>query len=164
MSDPVNDNDDHNPYEDAMAAYDRGHLNKAFKLFLAGAEAGDVDSMAMVAVMYGAGEGVRIDLHRSIEWDQKAIAAGSELAFLNIAITYRCVGDMVNAKHFFERALESGDGEAALQLAKLYMVSDLEVETVRMYLQIAIDSTNAFDETKLEARQLLALGTQPAKR
>lgn len=160
MSDPVNDNDDHNPYEDAMAAYDRGHLNKAFKLFLAGAESGDVDSMAMVAVMYGAGEGVRIDLHQSIEWDQKAIAAGSELAFLNIAITYRCVGDLVNARHYFERALESGDGEAALQLAKLYMVSDKENETVRKYLNIAIDSTNAFDDTRQEARDLLARGVQ----
>ena len=164
MSDPVNDNDDHNPYEDAMAAYDRGHLNKAFKLFLAGAESGDVDSMAMVAVMYGAGEGVRIDLHQSIEWDQKAIAAGSELAFLNIAISYRCMGDMVSAKRWFLRALDAGDAEAALQLAKLYMVSDLEAETVRKYLQIAIDSANALDETKLEARQLLALGTQLAKR
>lgn len=160
MSDPVNDHDDHNPYEDAMVAYDRGHLNKAFKLFLAGAQAADVDCMAMVAVMYGAGEGVRIDLHQSIEWDQKAIAAGSELAFLNIAITYRCMGDLVSARHWFERALESGDGEAALHLAKLYMVSDLEAATVSKYLHAAIDSKNAFEDTKMEARQLLDLHGQ----
>lgn len=156
MSDPVNDNDDHNPYEDAMVAYDRGHLNKAFKLFLAGAESGDVDSMAMVAVMYGAGEGVRIDLHRSIAWDQKAIAAGSELAFLNIAITYRCMGDLVSAKQWLERALAAGDGEAALQLAKLYMVSEREADTVKRYLGIAIDSKNSLEDTRQEAQALLA--------
>lgn len=155
MSDEAN-----NPHEDAMAAYDRGHLNKAFKLFLAGAESGDVDCMAMVAVMYGAGEGARIDLEKSIEWDQKAIAAGSELAFLNIAITYRCLGDLVNARHWFERALDCGDGEAALHLAKLYMVSDLEAGTVSKYLRIAIDSQNAFEDTRTEARQLLAVRGQ----
>ncbi|MNT94213.1 hypothetical protein D3C72_2358490 [compost metagenome] len=83
---------------------------------------------------------------------------------MNIGISYRCMGDMVSAKRWFLRALDAGDAEAALQLAKLYMVSDLEVATVRKYLQIAIDSANALDETKLEARQLLALGTQPAKR
>lgn len=156
---------EHNPYEDATAAYDRGHLNKAFQGFLAGAQAGDVDCMAMVAVMYGAGEGVRIDLAQSIEWDKKAIAAGSELAFLNIGISYRCMGDMVSAKRWFLRALDAGDAEAALQLAKLYMVSELEADTVRKYLQMALDSAQALDETKLEARQLLALGTvQPGKR
>lgn len=144
------------PYEDATAAYERGHLNKAFKGFLAGAEAGDVDCMAMVAVMYGAGEGVRIDQQQSIAWDQKAIAAGSTLAFLNIAITYRCMGDMVNAMHWFERALEAGDAEAALQLAKLYMVSAHESERVRKYLGMAVASSTALDETREEARQLLA--------
>lgn len=153
--------DETNPsYVDAMAAYDRGHLKKAFQAFLQCAELGDVDSMVMVAVMYGAGEGVRPDFGQSIEWDKKAIAAGSTLAFLNIAITYRCAGDMVNARRWFERSLQAGDDEAALHLAKLYMVSELEGENVRKYLGIAIDSPKAFDETKAEARNLLALHGQ----
>jgi TPR repeat protein len=156
------DDAESNPYEDAMAAYDRGHLNKAFKGFLAGAQAGDVDCMAMAAVMYGAGEGVRIDLAQSIEWDKKAIAAGSELAFLNIGISYRCMGDMVSAKHWFERALQAGDPEAALQLAKLYMVSALEAGTVKKYLDFAIGNGGSLDETRAEARALLA--TLPAAR
>src|SRR5260370_32539187 len=35
-------------------------------------------------VMYGSGKGIEIDFKKSIEWDEKAVAAGSISALLNL--------------------------------------------------------------------------------
>ncbi len=44
---------------------------------------------------------------------------------------------------------------ACLQLAKLYMVSDKEILTVKKYLLAAIDSTNICEESVEEASNIL---------
>lgn len=138
----------------ASEKYDKRYYKKALKLFLKSAESGDVDSMVMLGVMYGSGKGVEIDFKISIEWDEKAVAAGSISALLNLGITYRTIGDLVKAKHWFEKSLDAGDVEAALHLAKMYMVSELEVEKVKKYLDIVINSKDALEITKAEAVEL----------
>jgi TPR repeat protein len=85
----------------------------------------------------------------------KAIEAGELTSLLNLAITYRMRGDMVSAKHWFEKALDSGDPEAALQLAKLYMVSEKEHETVRRYLELVINDELSLEVSREEAVDLL---------
>ena len=111
--------------------------------------------MVMLGVMYGSGRGVEIDFKKSIEWDEKAAAAGSASALLNLGITYRTIGDSVKAKYWFEKSLDAGDVEAALHLAKLYMISELEVEKTNKYLHIIINSTDALEVTRDEAVELL---------
>jgi TPR repeat protein len=39
---------------------------------------------------------------------------------VNLGITYRLKGDIRKSKAWFEKAIETGDGSAALELAKLY--------------------------------------------
>ena len=102
----------------ASESYNRGNYRKALKLFLESANSGDADSMLMLGMMYGSGKGVEINFKRSIEWDEKAVAAGSISAILNLGITYRTIGDLVKAKNWFEKSLDAGDVEAALHLAK----------------------------------------------
>ncbi len=142
-------------FNEADKAYDEGDFSKALTLFHRAAEMGDDSSMSRIALMYYSGDGVDVDIEKSIEWDKKAVEAGSFTSSLNLAITYRALGDIKKAKDWFEKALKDGNGEAALQLAKLYMVTDKEVETVRKYLQIAIDHDDMYEESVNEARKLL---------
>ena len=58
----------------------------------------------------------------------------------------------MKAKNWFEKSLDAGDVEAVLQLAKIYMVSELEVEKMKKYLDIAIIDKDALEITKTERK------------
>ncbi len=137
------------------AAYERGEFEQAFANFLHLAEAGDLNGMARVACMYGDGEGTPRSREKSVEWDLKAAALGSTTSMFNLGITYRNAGNSREARRWFERLHEGGDGDASLELAKMYMVSDLEGERVKAYLRAAMQSSNVCDASKEEARELL---------
>ncbi|MFC5473458.1 tetratricopeptide repeat protein [Paraherbaspirillum soli] len=141
----------------ADAAYDTGDLASAFNLFLQAAEKGNCDAMCRIALMYESGEGIACDIDKSIYWDLKAIDAGSTTSLLNLGITYRRLGNIRKAKYWFEKSLETGDGEAALELARLYSVSDKEIDTVKRYLNIAISSNSLSEASLEEARELSSL-------
>ena len=142
-------------FDAAHAAHGRGYFRKAFTLFEMGAEAGDVDCMLQLGVMYTCGEGVACDYNKAVAWERKAIESGSTLALLNLGITYRIKGELRQARHWFERALDAGDAEAALELGKLYLVSDLEVATVRKYLKMVLLAENVCEASREEAESLL---------
>lgn len=142
-------------FSQADEQYELGNLNAAFELFLKAAVQGDLSAMNRVACMYGDGEGTTRDYEKSIEWDLKAAEAGSDTSMLNLAITYRALGDIRSAKEWFERSLGAGNGEAALCLAKLYMVSDKEADKIQHYLNIAINHEAISDSSKDEAVDFL---------
>ncbi len=141
-------------FKELDALIDNGEFKAAFKQFLHAAEAGDVDAMVRVAYMYAHGQGVSLDFDKSIYWDVVAIKKGSETALYNLGITYRMKGDLRKAKSCFEKSLQAGRGEAALQLAKLYLVSDKELEKVKTYLEIALDHEMC-EASEEEAENLL---------
>lgn len=141
---------------DAESAYERGDLDQAFKLFLGAAERGDSSAMSRVAVMYDSGEGTDRNIDLSIYWDLRAIEAGSTTSLLNLGITYRRIGEIRKARRWFEKSLEGGDAEAALELARLYSVSDKETDKVRGYLTIVLASDFVSPDSKEEAAGLLA--------
>lgn len=127
-------------YLEGDAAYDRGDFATALDRFLRGAEAGDGRAMSRLAIMYEDGDGVEIDFEGSVEWDLKAVAVGYETSLINLGIKFRRAGSMRKARYWFELALDKGDGEAALELARLYSVSDAEEATARRYLQLALEA------------------------
>ena len=142
-------------FEEANTLYDQGNLESAFQLFLKAAELGDSSSMNRLACMYADGEGISRDIDKSIYWDQKAAELGNTSSLLNLAITYRTVGDMVSAKSWFERAIEFGDGEAALQLAKMYMVSTKEQSTINQLLSLSLKLGSLCEESEEEVESLI---------
>lgn len=139
----------------ADKAFEEGNYSEAFKLFTQCAKNGDTASMGRIATMYTCGEGVECDYDKAIEWELKAIDNGNTSMLLNIGITYRIKGDIRKAKYWFEKSLESGDAEAALQLAKLYMVSDNEEEKIKNYLEIVINDGNSIEISRDEAKEIL---------
>lgn len=139
----------------ADGLYDTGRYAEAFECFMKSAEAGNPFSMTRIACMYADGEGVERDIARSIYWDTQAIEHGNMSSALNLATTYRVIGDIRESKKWLMLAADGGDGEAALQLAKLYMVSEKETETVRALLGKASQSLNLCEESQEEVAELL---------
>ena len=139
----------------ADAAYECGDFEGAFAKFLQLAEDGDLNGMSRVACMYDHGEGTRRSHEKSLEWASKAAALGSTTSMFNLGITYRNAGDSREAKRWFERLQADGDGDAALELAKMYMVSDLEGERIKAYLLAVIQSSNVCEASREEAQELL---------
>ena len=136
-------------------AYEKGNFEMAFSLFMKAAEKGDTSAMNRVASMYTCGEGVICNYDKSIDWERKALELGDRSSIINLGITYRIKGDIRQAKDCFENAFEQGDGEAALELAKLYMVSDKELDKVIEYLNLVLNSQNVCEDSVEEAKILL---------
>jgi TPR repeat protein len=142
-------------FDEGLLAYEKGHFREAFEIFETGAESGDIDCMTYLGVMYTCGEGVACSYDKAVEWLRKAVQAGSTSAMLNLGTTYRIKGELRQAKRWFEEALNLGDAEAAFELARLYLVSDLETETVRKYLKIVLTEKNVCESSKEKAESLL---------
>jgi TPR repeat protein len=142
-------------FDEASAAYDNGNYEIAFALFLKLAQSGDVDAMTRIASMYGAGEGTSLDFEKSIEWDERAVKSGSITSLSNLGITYRMRGDARQAKLWFEKAIAAGDSEAALDLAKMYLISELETTRVKQYLGLVLAGENCSEAARDEAAEIL---------
>ncbi|MBR6975323.1 MAG: sel1 repeat family protein [Ottowia sp.] len=126
-------------FSEACALEEEGKYAEALQIYLALAERGDTGAMLSAAGLYTGGRGVEIDYDKAMELEKRAADAGEAHAFYNLAVSYRHLGDIRQARHWFEKAFASGelDGSAALALAKLYMVSDKETDTVIKYLRVA---------------------------
>ncbi|NPU93027.1 MAG: sel1 repeat family protein [Gammaproteobacteria bacterium] len=135
--------------------FENGAFSDSFKCFLNLAEQGDVDAMTRVASMYADGVGIVRNFKKSIFWDKKAAKLGSSSAMLNVAITYRCLGELEQAVVWFKKALSSGNEEAALHLAKIYMICCKKNQNVKELLMIARDGKYVCQDSRDEASKLL---------
>ncbi|THB68137.1 MAG: sel1 repeat family protein [Gammaproteobacteria bacterium] len=134
--------------------FEQQNLTEAFSAFLKGALNGDTSCMTRVASMYSCGEGVSCDYDEAIKWELKAAELGDLCAMLNLGISYRIKGDILNAKKWFISSFEAGDGSGAIELAKLYLVSDKEKDTVKYYLDQALKSNTLCESEIEEVNQL----------
>lgn len=147
-----------------------GHLRdekkyaEALSIFLELAEYGDTGSMLNAANMYCAGEGTELNYDKALALEKRAAAAGDTLAFFNLAVSYRHLGDARTARYWFVKAVADGDGDASLELAKLYMVSDKETENIIKYLRFTCESYDVFPASQEEAEELLAEFLSPSRR
>ncbi len=144
-------------FERGDALEEQGSFEQAFEEFSAGAKAGDVSCMTRLALLYTLGKGIDCcDYDKAIEWETKAHEAGDTTAQFNLGITYRMKGDLLEARACFEKALRAGDNSAALELAKLYVVSPKESETVKNYLGLVLADTSLCEVEREEATRLLS--------
>ena len=139
------------------ALEDEERFEEAFVEFLAGAEAGDTSCMVRLANLYTKVTGIPCcDYEKALEWETKAHAAGDDLALINLGITYRLKGDIRKSKECFEAALDTGNNSAALELARLYMVSEKEKEMASNYLKRVISDYSLSEAERDEAKELLS--------
>jgi len=142
----------------AVMAEQEERYEEAYQLFHQLAKMGNAYAMSALARFYEDGRGVKPDFNKAMWWAEKAIAGGNVTAIYNLAVTYRRIGDLRKSKGLFERVLELGELSAALDLAKMYRISDKESDNVRKYLQMVLTGVPGIDvsEDNLEeARRLL---------
>jgi hypothetical protein len=68
------------PWEDGMAAYNRGDYVPAIKVFRAMAEQGNAEAQGLLGVMYRRGQGVARNSARAFMWFSRAAAHGNARA------------------------------------------------------------------------------------
>lgn len=137
----------------ASELYENGRYDIAFVQFLFLANKGDASAMIMVGLMYGAGEGTKVNLAESIRWETMAAEMGETTAMLNLAVSYRETGEVGIALSWLEKALEAGEFEAAIELGKINLPSAPDV--ARSYLEMAVRSGMICDASQEEALALL---------
>ncbi len=100
---------------------ENGELRSAFRLYLAGAKAGDTGCQLNVGNYYDAGTGVRRNRLAALYWYQRAYRRGVSSAATNIGIMWRNENNPKRALGWFQRAVRLGDDEANLEIAKHYL-------------------------------------------
>ena len=77
------------PFEDGLAAAQRGDYATAHRLWRPLAEQGDVIAQTLLGTMYGLGDGVRQDYAEASKWFGLAAEQGDAVAQYNLGIMYR---------------------------------------------------------------------------
>lgn len=106
---------------EAHNAWESGDQKRAFALFKEGAAFGLVGCMLDLGYFYDEGLGARKNKVEAMYWYKRAYRKGSAAAASNIALLYKEQGRYHLAFQWFYRATLLGDGDAEVDLAKLYM-------------------------------------------
>lgn len=100
----------------------RGRYAEALPLLLKGAKAGDTSCQILLGNYLSDGrKGIPIDRKRAVYWYKQAYKLGRSTGASNLAIHYRKQGDVDEAYRWFELAVGSGDNEAHLALAQIWL-------------------------------------------
>ena len=102
----------------ALRLADVGQLKVAFAMFLEGAQHGDAMFQNQVGLCFDIGEGVKKDANQALHWYKRAWKSGSDTSTcMNIAGLYASMGNRRQCVYWWRKAIELGDGDAALELA-----------------------------------------------
>jgi TPR repeat protein len=148
---------DRDAFDEANREWDAGNLTRAFKLFNMAAENGSSNAFNSIGYFFDYGLGVKKDQEKALYWYKKAARSGDSLSFCNIGLIFRDRGNSRRAKYWLTKATRAHDGDAALELAKIYMKGSGEKAaalTVK-YLKLATDATISAPSTSEEAKVLL---------
>jgi TPR repeat protein len=141
-------------YRRGNQAWSKGHVRPAFRLFLAAAKAGLEAAFSTVGNFYHSGIGVKTNPDAAIYWYRLAYRAGSRSVANNIGCILRDRKKFGEAIEWFRRAVKQNDGDANLNIAKIYLLKGDLVRT-RSYLDKTRRSPWATEQSKEEARSVL---------
>ena len=101
---------------------ERRRYTEALPLLLKGAKAGDTSCQILLGNYLSDGrKGIPVDQRRAIYWYKQAYRQGSSIGASNLAMHYRKQGQVDEAYRWYELAVKSGDNEAHLALAKIWL-------------------------------------------
>lgn len=146
-------------FRKACAAWDKGKLEQAFKLFSKAAELGDKSSQSNLGYFYDTGLYVPQNTQQALYWNRKAYRQGDLAAASNIATVYRDAGDGQRMVWWYKRAATLGDTAALFEIAKHYQNGECirkDLDKAKMFLQRVFNHKYATKEDKANARKLLS--------
>jgi uncharacterized protein len=139
------------PFENAVAAYQRGDYATALKLWHLLAENGDADAQFHLGVMYESGQGVLRNDADAIKWYRQAAEQDDAVAQFNLGIMYANGGapNYAEAAPWYRLAANHGLAGAQFNLGMMYVEGQ----------GVPRDDVQAYMWLDLAASQLPALGT-----
>ncbi len=145
-------------FEKASEEWEAGNLRRAFDLFQRAAELGDASSQNNLGYFFDEGIGVNANKEKAKFWYTKAMKNGEISSYSNLAKLQIDDGDFAVARDLLGKAISLGDGDAALELAKLYLDGSLQDENgeAKKYLKLALQSDSVTHSAVENARSLLA--------
>jgi len=153
----ANDEEAINLFDQANAAWDGGELTRAFLLFKDAARNGEMYAFNTIGYFFEHGLGVEVNIAKAMHWYKKAAQCKDVCAYTNIGLLYLRGGNVRQARFWLKKAVDDGDGDAALQVAKLSMSSKTSRgrRVAVAYLESAINAKSVSNEGVREARSLL---------
>lgn len=134
---------------------DRGELKAAFRLFLAGAKAGDVSCQLNLGNYYDDAKGIRRNRKAALYWYRRAYRRGNAAAASNLGMMWRNEGKPGRALVWFKRAVKMGDDEANLEIAKHYLEKENLPRRALPHLRRVVKSNSVTEAGAEEAEALL---------
>ncbi|MBI1740725.1 MAG: sel1 repeat family protein [Acidobacteriales bacterium] len=138
--------------------WERGRVGLAFRLMLAAAKMGESGAQVNVGKMYDDAIGTKRNKEAALYWYRRAYRRGESTAAHNIGTVWRDDGNFRRALYWFERAIQMNggdDGEASLEIAKLYLGEDQDPGKAAFFLRGVCKSKNVTQAAVEEARRLL---------
>ena len=142
---------------------DHGNFRRAFRLFLAGAKAGDKSCQLNLGYLYDTGKGVRRNRSAALYWYKRAYRQRDAPAATNIGTVWRDEGQHKRALSWFRKAVKLGDDEAHLEIAKLYLQNEDDPAKAIPHLQKVCQSDWVTEAGQEEAAKLLKQARQKVR-
>lgn len=139
----------------ANERWEQGKLRSAFRLFLSAAKAGDPGAQHDLGYFYDVGVGVKPNRAEALYWYRRADRQGYSGAAYNIGTILRDEHKARQAVKWFQQAVKLGDGDANLEIAKIYLGDRRTFKRAVEYLNRTSKSPNATQDFKEEARRML---------
>ena len=108
-------------FQRADEQYEKGNYKSAFRLCLAAAKGGSLSGQLNLGYFYKNGIGVKPNRKFALYWTRRAYRQGSGAAAHNIGLIFRDERKFNRAIAWFERAVRLNDGDANLEIAKIYL-------------------------------------------
>jgi TPR repeat protein len=144
-------------FNEADKYEEKGDFRNAFKCFLTAAQLGDSWGQVNLGNLYASGRGVRRNLEKAAHWYKKAYKNGNRCGALNLAIDRRNEGRVRSAVIWFKKAIAMNDGDACIELAKIYKArkggQKAAADLLRRALRMSRDDIS--DDAKEKAESLL---------
>ena len=123
----------HRSYELGGEAWDRGAMTSAFRYFLIAARGGVKPAYRTVAQFYGNGQGTAKSEKDALRWYRRACwESGDPSAANNIGCIMRDKNEINKALWWLRQAVKMGDGEAHMNIAKIYLeICDDQAKAMR---------------------------------
>lgn len=142
-------------YERADKEWSRGRMRSAFRLFLASAKAGNASAFGTVAQFYDYGCGVKFNENAALYWYRRAYRHGDSTAANNIGCILRDQNKLKPALQWFHQAVTLEDGDANMNIAKIYLHRKRDEKRATRYLITVCKAKNATALSKEQAKQML---------
>jgi TPR repeat protein len=138
------------PFEDGLAAAERGDWATALRYWQPLADEGDAAAQNNLGVMYAKGQGVPQDYAEAVKWYRKSADQGNATAQYYLGVRYDngqgVPQDYAEAAKWYRKSADQGNADAQLNLGVMYDngqgVPQEDAEAVKWYRKSA-DQGNA---------------------